>query len=79
MKPDLLRQALSLLGLAIGFGVYQQVGQLGEPLASYLVGLMFAALGALAFWYAQGERWIQVLGAVLLLYGAVRALGWHGA
>lgn len=79
MKPDLLRQALSMLGLAIGFAVYHQAGKLGEPAASHLIGAMFLLLGALAVWYAQGERWIQVLGVVLLLYGLLRAIGWHGA
>ncbi len=68
-----------MLGLAIGFAAYHQAGKLGEPLSSHLIGLMFALLGVLAFWYAQGERWIQVLGGVLLLYGLLRATGWHGA
>ncbi len=38
---------------------------------------MFALLGALAFWYAQGERWIQVLGAVLAVYGLLRMTVLH--
>ena len=69
---NLLRPILGLLGLAIGFGLYAAANRYGDPTASVLIGLMFVLLGILAFWYAQAERWIQVLGVVLALYGLLR-------
>ena len=74
---NLLRPVLGMLGLAIGFGLYAAAGRYGEPIASLLIGLMFVVLGALAVWYAQGERWIQVLGAVLAVYGLLRMTVLH--
>ena len=74
---NLLRPVLGILGLAIGFGLYAAAGRYGEPVASILIGLMFVLLGLLAFWYARGERWIQVLGAVLALYGLLRMTVLH--
>lgn len=74
MKPDLWRPLLGMLGLAIGFGVYPLIGGLPEPWPHLLVGLLFVALGVSAWVYAQGERWIQVLGLLLGLYGVARML-----
>ncbi|MBB5235844.1 hypothetical protein [Deinococcus budaensis] len=74
MKPDLWRPLLGMLGLAIGFGVYPLIGRLPEPWPPVVVGLLFLALGAAAWVYAQGERWIQVLGLLLALYGLARML-----
>lgn len=70
---NLSRGVLGTLGLVIGFVLYWAAGRLPEPWSSVAVGLCFVALGGLAFWYAAGERWIQVLGAVLALYGLLRA------
>ena len=69
---NLGRQVLSWLGLAAGFALYQLALRLPEPWESLLIALYFAALGALALWYARGERWIQLLGGVLLLFGVIR-------
>ncbi|TSA81387.1 hypothetical protein FNU79_15385 [Deinococcus detaillensis] len=69
---NLLRPVMGMLGLAVGFGLYAAAGRYGDPVASILIGLMFVALGGLAIWYAKGERWIQVLGAVLAVYGVLR-------
>ncbi|WP_293913831.1 hypothetical protein [Deinococcus sp.] len=69
---DRFRPLLGMLGLAVGFVLYAAAGRFAEPVASALIGLMFVLLGALAFWYAGSERWIQVLGAVLALYGLLR-------
>ncbi len=74
---NLLRPVLGMLGLAVGFGLYAAANRYGDPVASMLIGLMFVVLGALAFWYAKGERWIQVLGAVLALYGLLRMTVLH--
>lgn len=74
MKPDLLRPLLGLLGLAIGFTVYGLAERAPQPWPHVLIGGMFVALGAAAWLYARGERWIQVLGALLLLYGLARML-----
>lgn len=70
--PALSRQVLGMLGLVIGFVVYQGAQRLPAPWNAVLVGLCFVALGALALWYARGERWIQVLGLLLAAYGVVR-------
>ena len=35
---------------------------------------MFALLGASAWVYARGERWIQGLALLLIIYGLLRAL-----
>ena len=74
---NLLRPVLGMLGLAVGFGLYAAANRYGDPVASILIGLMFVVLGALAVWYAKGERWIQVLGAVLALYGLLRMTVLH--
>lgn len=76
MKPklnmDLLRPLLGTLGLMIGFGVYALASDLPPPWPRLSIGAMFVALGVAAFLYARGERWIQVLGGVLALYGLLR-------
>ncbi|UWX64704.1 hypothetical protein [Deinococcus rubellus] len=74
---NLLRPVLGMLGLAVGFGLYAAANRYGDPVASLLIGLMFIVLGALAIWYAKGERWIQVLGAVLAVYGLLRMTVLH--
>ncbi len=71
------RQAMSMIGLIIGFGLYALAGRLQAPWNSVLVGGMFAALGVSTFLYARGERWIQALGLVLAVYGLLRALVLH--
>ncbi|GGM11235.1 hypothetical protein [Deinococcus aerophilus] len=73
MRPDLLRPLLGTLGLLIGFGLYAWAGDLPQPWQRLSIGAMFAALGISAVLYARGERWIQVLGSVLILYGVLRA------
>nr|WP_184137239.1 hypothetical protein [Deinococcus humi] len=73
MNPDLLRPLLGTLGLMIGFGVYAVAGDLPQPWQRLSIGAMFVLLGISAFVYARGERWIQVLGGVLALYGVLRA------
>lgn len=70
--PVIGRQVLGMLGLVIGFVVYQGAQRLPAPWNAVLVGLCFVALGALALWYGRGERWIGVLGLVLAAYGVVR-------
>lgn len=75
MRPDLLRPLLGGLGIAIGFLVYGWANQAPEPWPRLLVGSMFVALGGSAWVYARGERWIQVLGVVLAVYGVLRMLG----
>ncbi|MFC4427338.1 hypothetical protein [Deinococcus navajonensis] len=77
MNPNMLRPVLGTLGLMIGFGLYGLVGKLAEPWQSICIGGLFVLLGALAFWYARGERWIQILGAVIAGYGLLRALILH--
>ena len=74
---NLWRTVLSTLGLALGFVLYAAAGRAGEPRASVLIGLMFEVLGALALWYAAGERWIQGLGAALCVYGLLRMTVLH--
>lgn len=71
--PDPLRPIIGAVGLAIGFGLYALALRLAEPGQSLLIGGLFALLGVAALLYARGERWIQVLGAVLILYGLLRA------
>ncbi|ACO47382.1 hypothetical protein DEDE109153_14760 [Deinococcus deserti] len=73
MKPELWRPLLGTLGLMIGFGLYGLIGKLAEPWQSVCIGALFVILGAVAYWYAQGERWIQVLGLLLAVYGVLRA------
>lgn len=66
------RPVLGFIGLAVGFALYAAAGRFAEPVSSLLIGLMFLVLGGLAVWYAGGERWIQGLGAVLIVYGLLR-------
>lgn len=73
LNPELLRPLLGTLGLMIGFGVYALAGDLPQPWQRLSIGAMFVALGVAAFVYAQGERWIGVLGGVLIVYGLLRA------
>lgn len=72
--PDPLRPVLGFLGLAIGFGLYALAGRLAEPWQSVTIGALFALLGAAAWGYAKGERWIRVLAVALLLYALFRIL-----
>ncbi|GAA5437016.1 hypothetical protein [Deinococcus aquaticus] len=74
MKPDLLRPLLGSIGLGIGFALYALAGRLPEPWQSAAIGGMFALLGASAWVYARGERWIQGLALLLIIYGLLRAL-----
>ncbi|MFC4454534.1 hypothetical protein [Deinococcus sonorensis] len=74
---NLSRQVLGLLGLVIGGVLYALTGRLVAPWDSVGVGVLFALLGLTALWYARGERWIQVLGLLLLLYGVARAVWLH--
>lgn len=72
--PDPLRPFLGIIGLALGLGLYTLSDRLPPPWNHALVGLYFLALGGAALVYARGERWIQVLGALLIVYGLLRAL-----
>jgi hypothetical protein len=73
MKFELSRPLLSVLGLLIGFGLYALANRLAEPWQSLLIGALFALLGAATWVYGRGERWIQMLGALLFVYGLIRA------
>ncbi|WP_291429866.1 hypothetical protein [Deinococcus sp.] len=73
MKPDLLRPLLGSIGLGTGFALYALAGRLAEPWQSAAIGGMFALLGASAWVYARGERWIQGLALLLIIYGLLRA------
>ena len=72
--PDPLRPVLGFLGLLIGFGLYALAGRLAEPGQSVTLACLFALLGAAAWGYARGERWIRVLAGALLLYALFRLL-----
>ena len=72
MKPDLLRPLLGSIGLVIGFTLYALAGRLAEPWQSAAIGGMFALLGISAWVYARGERWIQGLALLLIIYGLLR-------
>lgn len=72
MKPDLLRPLLGSIGLLIGFALYALAGRLAEPWQSAAIGGMFALLGVSAWVYARGERWIQGLALLLIIYGLLR-------
>lgn len=66
-----------MAGLGIGFGLYALAGRLAEPWQSLAVGGLFALLALAAWVYAAGERWIQVLAGLLLLWGIVRPFVLH--
>ncbi|CAM3568947.1 hypothetical protein [Deinococcus frigens] len=72
LNPELLRPLLGTLGLMIGFGLYAVAGDLPQPWHNLSIGAMFVLLGVSAYLYARGERWIQVLGGVLTVYGVLR-------
>lgn len=74
---NLQRQLMGVAGLMIGFAVYAFSDRLPAPWNSVLIGLLIVGLGVSAFVYARGERWIQVLGVILIVYGALRALVLH--
>lgn len=67
------RQLQGVAGLLIGFALYALAMRLPVPWNSVLIGALFVVLGAGAWRYGHGERWIQVLGVVLLVYGLLRA------
>nr|WP_027481182.1 hypothetical protein [Deinococcus pimensis] len=69
---DMLRPLVSVVGLLIGVGLYQFALRFPEPWSSVVIGLYFAALGVAAFLYGRSERWIRVLGVVLIVFGLVR-------
>ncbi|GAA5501454.1 hypothetical protein Dxin01_01186 [Deinococcus xinjiangensis] len=77
MNPHLQRQLISLAGLAIGVGLYFLSSKLPGIWQHVAVGGLFVALGVAAWVYAAGERWIQVLAAVLILWGVLRAFLIH--
>lgn len=77
MNPHLQRQLISLAGLAIGVGLYFLSTKLPGIWQHVAVGGLFVALGVAAWVYAAGERWIQVLAAVLILWGVLRAFLIH--
>ncbi|EYB67092.1 hypothetical protein DEIPH_ctg052orf0103 [Deinococcus phoenicis] len=77
MRPDLPRPLISIVGLVLGFTVYALAGRAPEPWPGVLIGGMFALLGIAAWFYGRGERWIQVLGVLLLVYGVVRMAFLH--
>ena len=77
MNPHLQRQLISLAGLAIGVGLYFLSTKLPGIWQHVAVGGLFVALGVAAWVYAAGERWIQVLGALLFGYGLLRAFVLH--
>ena len=66
------RQLVGILGLLIGLGLYQFALRFPPPWSSVVIGLYFAALGGAAISYAKGERWLQVLGIVLIVFGVAR-------
>ena len=74
MKPDVWRWVLGALGLTIGFTVYPLLGRLPQPWPDLLAGAIFMALGAATWRYAQGDRFIQGVAGLLLLYGLARLL-----
>ena len=74
MNPHVLRQLLSLAGLGIGFGLYALSTRLPGIWQHVAVGAMFVLLGAAAWVWAAGERWIQVLAVILIVWGVLRAL-----
>ncbi|ADV66160.1 hypothetical protein [Deinococcus maricopensis] len=74
---NLYRQLMGAVGLMIGFGLYAFADRLSPPWNSVLIGALLAALGVTTFVYARGERWIQVLGVILIAYGALRAFVLH--
>lgn len=67
------RPFISIIGLSIGFLVYSLAGRLDEPWNTLLISSLFVALGVIAWVYAAGERWIQVLGIILAAWGIIRA------
>ncbi|UQN07517.1 hypothetical protein [Deinococcus sp. QL22] len=73
MNPNFLRPFLGTIGLLIGFGLYSQAGRLPEPWQSLCIGAMFLLLGLAAWFYAGDERWIKILGVILMVYGLLRA------
>ena len=73
LNPELLRPLLGTIGLMIGFGVYAVAGDLPQPWRNLSIGAMFVLLGLSAVVYGKGERWIQALGGVLIVYGLLRA------
>ncbi|WP_295819517.1 hypothetical protein [uncultured Deinococcus sp.] len=77
VQLDLRRMVLGPVGLAIGFALYAATGRVPQPWQDVLIGAMFALLGISAFVYARGERWIQGLGGVLIVYGLLRATVLH--
>ena len=70
---NLPRPVISIIGLGIGFLLYSLAGRLGQPWETVALSGLFVGLGVAAWVYAAGERWIQVLGALLVAWGILRA------
>lgn len=70
---DVMRPLVSIIGLLLGVGLYQFALRFPEPWSDVVIGLYFAALGVATFVYGRDQRWIQVLGVLLMVFGAVRA------
>lgn len=69
---DLSRPLLSILGLALGFALYQGALRLPAPWESVAIGLLFAALGVAIWLNGRGDRVNQVVGGLFVLFGVVR-------
>ena len=74
MNPHVQRQLISLAGLGIGVLLYGVSSRLPGVWQHVAVGAMFVLLGAAAWVWAAGERWIQVLAVILCVWGVLRAL-----
>lgn len=73
-RLELWRPLAGALGLALGFSLYALAGRFPAPWNERAVGAMFVLLGVSALLYARGERWIMLLGALLIGWGLLRTL-----
>ncbi len=70
---DFARPLLSMLGLAIGFALYQGALRLPAPWESVVIGLLFVGLGVAIFFNGRGgDRLVQIVGGLFVLFGIVR-------
>ncbi|MBB6098901.1 hypothetical protein HNR42_002336 [Deinobacterium chartae] len=66
------RPLLGLAGLLIGGLIFTAVLSAPEAWQAPIMSAIFGTLAVATWFYARGERWIQVLALIIGLYAVIR-------